>query len=153
MKLDFSSAEGRVLQVLSKNPRYWRAHYQLGMIYEAMRLFGAARVAYRVAISNGPKAWEPRNNLAVLLLEQKGGEAEAKTLLMEALSLAPREETLEARFNLALACWKLNEKGAAEKAALEVASSPLELPVVANAKRFLTHFPRRGTTRDMRAIR
>jgi Flp pilus assembly protein TadD len=118
-----------------------------------MRLFSAARVAYRMAISNGPKAWQPRNNLAVLMLEEKGGAKEAKALLLEALALGSLSETLEARYNLALACWKLGEMGAAEHAAREVAASPLELPVVANAKRFLTHFPRHATTRDMRAIR
>jgi tetratricopeptide (TPR) repeat protein len=140
MKLDFASAEGRVLKVLELNPRYWRAHYQLGMIYEAMRLTGAAKVAYRMALSNGPKAWQPRNNLAVLLLGEKGGAREAKVLLQEALALGRPDETLEARYNFALACWKLGEKGASERAAREVAARPNDLPVVVNARRFLKHF-------------
>lgn len=148
MKLDFASAEGRVLHVLGKNPRYWRAHYQLGMIYEAMRLFSAARVAYRMAISNGPKAWQPLNNLAVLLLEEKGGAREAKVLLQEALALGPAEDTLDARYNLALACFKLGEVGAAERAAREVAASPKDLPVVTNAKNFLKELSAGSLTRS-----
>jgi Flp pilus assembly protein TadD len=117
------------------------------MIYEAMRLFSAARVAYRMAISNGPRAWQPLNNLAVLLLEENGGAREAKHLLQEALALGPPSDTLEARYNLALACFKLGELGSAERAAREVAETNADLPAVSNARRFLKNLAADSLTR------
>jgi tetratricopeptide (TPR) repeat protein len=144
MKRDVERAERRVQHALSLNPGSWRAHYQLGLIYDALRMRDPAKAAYRNAIAHGPKAWEPRNNLATMLLEERtpASSREARLLLEQALALGPTADTLDARYNLALAHWQLGEKGASERAAREVAAVPVERPVVSNARRFLKNFAR-----------
>lgn len=142
MNRDLDRAERRVQQALALNPTSWRAHYQLGLIYDALRLREPAKVAYRTAITHGSRAWEPRNNLATLLLEERspGAAREARALLEQAIALGPAAETLDARYNLALAHWQLGEKHASERSARAVAASPHERSVVTDAKRFLKNF-------------
>lgn len=142
MELDLNKAEARVQQVLAINQANWRAHYQLGLIYDALKIRHAAKVAYGVAMRCGPKAWQPRNNLATLLLEERTPAAarEALSLLNEALTLGPVEELLDVHYNLALAFWQLGELKNSEQAAREVARSPRNCSVVTNAKRFLQNF-------------
>jgi tetratricopeptide (TPR) repeat protein len=142
MALDFDDAERRIQAALAASPYNWRAHYQLGMLYEALRLRTPALVAYRTAIAYGKDAWEPRNNLASLLLEFKTRSAalEARDVLEQALVSMPPKEALPVRFNLALAYWQLGEKNLSERNARSVAQSKTPLPVVTEAKRFLKNF-------------
>ncbi len=146
--LDFDDAERRVQAALKAAPYSWRPHYLLGMIYEALRLRTPAMVAYRTAIAYGTDRWEPRNNLAVLLLELKTESAakEARALLERALALKPPREALDLRYNLALAFWQLGDRVASERTARTVAQSGASLPVVETAKRFLTNFTRQSRT-------
>lgn len=142
MKRDIDSAERRAQHVLSFNPTSWRAHYHLGLIYDALKLRDAAMAAYRTAIRYGEQAWEPRNNLATMLLEEKKlpSAREAQRLLEEALDRGAPEETLDARYNLALAQWQLGERRASERSAREVARHKEDRSVVVDARRFLKNF-------------
>ncbi len=142
MARNLEQAENHVQRVLELDQGNWRAHYQLGLIYDALRLKGPARVAYRMAMKHGPRAWQPRNNLAVLLLEEHRGAAarEALTLLEEALALGADRDAPDARYNLALAHWQLGETRASENAARQAARATVDSPVVASAKRFLGNF-------------
>jgi tetratricopeptide (TPR) repeat protein len=146
--LDFDDAERRVQAALKAAPYAWRPHYLLGVIYEALRLRTPAMVAYRTAIAYGADQWEPRNNLAVLLLELKTESAakEARALLERALMLKPAKDALDLRFNLALAFWQLGDRLAAERTARAVAQSGSALPVVAEARRFLLTFSSQSRT-------
>lgn len=139
MARDLDQAERLALQVLATQPADWRAHHLLGTVYDALRLRGPAMVAFRAAIRHEPQAWQPRSNLAALLLEERSAPAaaEAKRHLEEALAVGPSEETLEARYNLALAHWQLGERAEAERTAKAVATSPSERPFVAVARSFL----------------
>lgn len=148
MRRDLEQAEQLVQRALELAPESWRAHYQLGLIYDALRLKGPASVAYRMAMKHGPRAWQPRNNLATMLLEERTATAarEALALLEEAIALGSNGDARDApdapdaRYNLALAHWQLGQRAASERAARQVASLVVNSPVVATAKRFLGNF-------------
>lgn len=145
MRRDLEQAEQLVQRALELAPESWRAHYQLGLIYDALRLKGPASVAYRMAMKHGPRAWQPRNNLATMLLEERTATAarEALALLEEAIALGSNGDAPDApdtRYNLALAHWQLGQRAASERAARQVASLVVNSPIVATAKRFLGNF-------------
>lgn len=142
-RLDVESAEEAVQRALELNPTNWRAHAQLGGIYETLRLRGPAQVAYRTAVALTDREWRPRNNLGTLLLEEGSPAAirEAQALLEQACALASEAERFVPRYNLALACWKLGERAASERHAREAAHlGPAGDPTVAEARRFLGNF-------------
>lgn len=141
LKLD--AAEAAIHQVLRRNPSNWRAHYHLGGIYETMRLRDLATHAYRNAAELAPNEWQPKNNLATLLLEhdELGTTLEARRLLENAVSAAPPGERFMPQFNLALACLKLGERATSEHHAREaVRIAPSSHSVAETAKRFLDNF-------------
>ena len=145
MRRDLEQAEQLVQRALELAPQSWRAHYQLGLIYDALRLKGPASIAYRMARKHGPRAWQPRNNLATILLEDRTAASarEALALLEEAITLGSNGDVPEApdpRYNLALAHWQLGLSTASERAAQQVADSAVDSPIVATAKRFLGNF-------------
>jgi len=148
MRRDLEQAEQLVQRALELAPESWRAHYQLGLIYDALRLKGPALVAYRMAMKHGPRAWQPRNNLATMLLEERSATSarEALALLEEAITLGSNgdapdaPDAPDARYNLALAHWQLGQSAASERAARQVACLAVNSPIVATAKRFLGNF-------------
>jgi len=103
MRLKLDDARLAAERVLKLEPTNWRAHHQLGIVFEAAKLKEKAMSFYRRAVELAPGEWAPRNNLAVLLLEQGSLTAkhEARALLEEAVKLGMREAA--AHFNLALA--------------------------------------------------
>jgi Flp pilus assembly protein TadD len=119
---DLDSAWLATQEALKLAPQESRAHAQLGGIAEALRLFPAALKAYRDAVRLDPRAWSPRNNLAILLLE--AGDAvslrEACTLLEQAAALAPEEP--QPRFNLALARHRLGDRAGSQAEARRAAA-------------------------------
>lgn len=141
--LNVAAAEAAVHEVLRRNPTHWRAHYQLGGIYETLRLLDLAQHAYRNAVALAPNEWQPRNNLATLLLEHEdpASATEARELLEKALQSAPADEQFMTHYNLALACWKLGHRAQSEQHAREAArTAPVTHAVAEDAKRFLKNF-------------
>lgn len=140
MQLRFDSAERALREVLRLNPAQWRAHYHLGGLYDALRDVPRARAAYRVAIELNPSAWEPLNNLATGLLEEGTPAAlgEARELLERAATLHRGPEGVTARYNLLLACWRLEDRAAARDVARALlAVAPPEHPLAAETQRLL----------------
>ena len=142
-KLNVDAAEAAVHEVLRRNPRSWRAHYQLGGIYETLRLFELAEHAYRNAVALAPKEWQPKNNLATLLLERHSVQAtsEARALLSAAVALAPEADQFMPEFNLALACMKLGDRLASARHARAAAVNvPKSHALAVTTAEFLKNF-------------
>lgn len=142
-QLNLEGAEAALHEVLRRSPGNWRAHYHLGGIYESLRLRDLAQHAYRNAAQLAPQEWQPKNNLATLLLEHDDVVAtlEARALLEHAMHAAPPTERFMPQFNLALACLKLGERAASERHAREaIRLAPSEHTVTESAKRFLENF-------------
>lgn len=142
-KLNVGAAEAAVHEVLRRNPKSWRAHYQLGGIYESLRLVELAQHAYRNATVLAPTEWQPKNNLATLLLETESicATTEARRLLEQATGHAPYHERFMPQLNLAIACYKLGELDSSERHAREaLKTAPPSHPVGETAKRFLKNF-------------
>ncbi len=141
--LNVGGAEAAVHEVLRRNPKSWRAHYQLGRLYETLRLIDLAQHAYRNATLLAPAEWQPKNTLATLLLETETVAAtnEARALLEQAVACAPHDERFMAQLNLAIACYKLGERAASERHAHEaMKTAPPSHPVGETARRFLNNF-------------
>ncbi len=84
----YASAISRFNEALARNPRFMRAHDNLGLCYEALDDPDAAIAHYREAISLNRQArskspWPPTN--LGILLRQRGETAEAASLFQEAL--------------------------------------------------------------------
>jgi protein O-GlcNAc transferase len=110
--LDFDTAEKRLQGTLKLFPQSWKAHYQLGVLYDALHWPREAQHEYEMAAQFNASAWEPLNNLGILLLEDdspKGAQA-AKTVLEKCVKLVPQAESIKPLYNLALAHVKLGEK-------------------------------------------
>ena len=140
MRKDYASAEKCLRQALRINGKSWRAHYQLGVVYELNKQAEQARHAYRAAIESDERAWEPVNNLAVMLLEDGSKEAlkEARHLLDRASAFTVRGDAVLIQYNLALACFRLGDKIGTRRAAQELLRiAPREHPMVVEATRVL----------------
>lgn len=140
MQLRFDGAERALREALRLNPSQWRAHYHLGGLYDALRDVPRARAAYRVAIDLNPTAWEPLNNLATGLLEDgtPASLREARELLERAARLHRGPEGITARYNLVLACWRLEDRAAAREVARDLlAVAPPGHPLAAETRRLL----------------
>ena len=140
MQLNFGSAEKALKKVLRLNPENARAHYHLGGLFDAVKDKAAARKSYRAAIACDPLAWEPLNNLAIMLLEEgtPASLAEARTLLDRAIRLGTRGDAILVRYNLALACYRLGDLSGTRRAAQELLKlAPVDHPMAAEAHRVL----------------
>lgn len=140
MQLRFDSAEQALKQVLKLNPNNWRAHFHLGGLCDALKDRMGAKKAYRAAIACDALAWEPLNNLAVMLLEERTRHsfAEARALLDRAIRLGSRGDAILVRYNLALACCGLDDAVGARRAALDLLKlAPPNHPMAAEAHRLL----------------
>lgn len=140
MRLRFDSAEKALKQVLRLDPKNARAHYHLGGLYDALKDKAAAKKSYRAAISNDSLAWEPLNNLAIMLLEEGTPTSltEARTLLDRAIRLGTRGDAVLIRYNLALACYRLGDLLGTRRAAQELIKlAPIDHPMATEAHRVL----------------
>lgn len=140
MQLRFDTAEKALKQVLKLNPKSWRAHYHLGGIFDALKDINAAKKSYRAAIACEPLAWEPLNNLAIMLLEEGTPAAltEARSLLDRAIRLGTRGDAILVRYNLALACYRLGDLPGTRRAAQELLKlAPTDHPMATEAHRVL----------------
>jgi tetratricopeptide (TPR) repeat protein len=140
MQRRFDTAEQALRKVLALDPHQWRAHYHLGGLYDALRLEPAAKNAYRAAIRCEPRAWEPINNLAVMLLEEGTPDAlrEARKFLEQAIGLEATGDAVMAHYNLALACFRLGDVPATRRAALSLLKlAPPDHPMAVEAHRVL----------------
>lgn len=126
MRLNLDEARGAAERALKLTPSDWRIHHQLGIVFEAASLKEKAISFYRRAVELAPEQWTPRNNLAVLLLEQRtpGADKEAKTHLELAVKHGGASAT--AHFNLALSQLRAGEKAQARQSA--TAASKLGAP-------------------------
>lgn len=142
-RLNLDAAESAIHEVLRRNPKNWRAHYQLGGVYETLKLRELALHAYRNAAMLAPDEWEPKNNLATLLLELDGPSAarEARELLEAAVQTAPEPKRFMPHFNLAIACLKLGDRTTSERHAREALDTvPASHALAPDAKRFMANF-------------
>lgn len=142
-RLKLDAAESAIHEVLRRNPKNWRAHYHLGGVYETLKLRDLALHAYRNAVMLAPDEWEPKNNLATLLLELDGPSAtrEARELLEEAVKAAPMPNRFMPHFNLAIACLKLGDRTTSERHAREALTTvPASHVLAPDAKRFMANF-------------
>lgn len=140
MQLRFDTAEKALRQVLRLNPQNWRAHYHLGGLFDAIKDFDMAKTEYRAAIACDSSAWEPRNNLAIMLLEEGTQDAlvEARTLLEGALRNQHKGDAVLVHYNLALACYRLGDAAGTRRAAQELLKrAPVDHPMAAEAQRVL----------------
>ena len=140
MQLRFDTAEHALKQVLKLNPNNGRAHFHLGGLCDAVKDRVGAKRAYRAAIACDALAWEPLNNLAVMLLEEHTLPAltEARTLLDRAIRLGHKGDAILVRYNLALACCGLKDVAGARRAALDLLKlAPVDHPMAAEAHRLL----------------
>lgn len=140
MRLRFDTAEKALKTVLKLSPNNWRALYHLGGLADAIKDKKEARRLYRAAITANPSAWEPLNNLAIMLLEDGKPDAlkEARTLLDRAILLGTAPDAIVVRYNLALACFKLGDKVGTRRAAQELLKlAPVDHPMAAEAQRVM----------------
>jgi tetratricopeptide (TPR) repeat protein len=140
MQLRFDSAEKALKQVLRINPKNARAHYHLGGLYDALKDKAAAKKSYRAAIVADVLAWEPLNNLAIMLLEEGTKESltEARILLDRAIRLGTKGDAVIIRYNLALACYRLGDVVGTRRAAQELLKlAPIDHPMATEAHRVL----------------
>ncbi|MGV3623689.1 MAG: tetratricopeptide repeat protein [Archangium sp.] len=140
MRLRFDTAEKALKHVLKLSPHNWRAHYHLGGLADAIKDKKEAKRRYRAAIVANPMAWEPLNNLAIMLLEEGGTDSlkEARTLLDRAVQLGAAPDAIVVRYNLALACFRLGDKEGTRRAASELMKlAPADHPMANEAKRVM----------------
>ncbi|PZR08241.1 MAG: hypothetical protein DI536_25380 [Archangium gephyra] len=140
MQLRFDTAEKALKQVLKLSPNNWRAHYHLGGLSDAVKDKKEAKRCYRAAIVANPMAWEPLNNLAIMLLEEGSADAlkEARTLLDRAVRLGTSPDAIVVRYNLALACYRLGDKEGTRRAATELMKlAPVDHPMASEARRVM----------------
>lgn len=140
MRLRFDSAERALKRVLRINPKNARAHYHLGGLFDAVKDKAAAKKSYRAAIECDELAWEPLNNLAIMLLEEGTPKslAEARALLDRAIRLGTRGDAIVVRYNLALACFRLGDLEGTRRAAQELLKlAPADHPMANEAHRVL----------------
>lgn len=140
MRLRFDTAEKALKTVLRLSPNNWRAHYHLGGLSDALKDKAHAKKCYRAAINANPHAWEPLNNLAIMLLEEGSKRAtdEAKTLLERAVRNGVTRDAIVTHYNLALAHLKLGDSYSARRVAKQLLElAPAEHPMAGEAQRLL----------------
>lgn len=140
MRLRFDTAEKALKTVLRINPNNWRAHYHLGGLSDAIKDKKHAKKCYRAAIDANPHAWEPLNNLAIMLLEEgtKKAVEEAKSLLERAVRNGVSPDAVVTHYNLALAHLKLGDSFSARRIAKELLKiAPADHPMAGEAQRML----------------
>jgi tetratricopeptide (TPR) repeat protein len=140
MQRRLDTAEFALRKVISLNPQNWRAHYHLGGLFDAVKDRAAAKKAYRAAMVAEPTAWEPLNNLAIILLEEGTTETvnEARLLLDRAIRLGATSDAIVTHYNLALACHRLGDVEGMKRAAIDLLKqAPADHPMVFEARRVL----------------
>ncbi|MFT3706733.1 MAG: tetratricopeptide repeat protein [Archangium sp.] len=140
MRLRFDTAEKALKTVLRLNPENWRAHYHLGGLSDAIKDKQHAMKCYRAAMAANAHAWEPLNNLAIMLLETgtKKAAEEAKLLLERAIRLGIGPDAVVTHYNLSLAYLKLGELAAVRRTAQHLLKvAPPEHPMATEAARLL----------------
>ena len=89
-KRDYATAEKSLQAAVAKDPKNFRAWYDLGFLYNATDRQSLAIDAYRKSITANPQVFESNLNLG-LLLENKG-DPEAAKYLAAAISLKPASQ-------------------------------------------------------------
>ena len=84
---DYPAAEKSLQEATSKDPKNFRAWYDLGFLYNATNRSSEAINAYRKSVEANPQVFESNLNLG-LLLERKG-DPEAAKYLAAAITLKP----------------------------------------------------------------
>jgi tetratricopeptide (TPR) repeat protein len=138
MSADFESCARCAARAIDLAPGDWRGYFQLGMVAEATKDLPHAAAAYTQAIARDGSQWRPHNNLGLVYLHQQRF-AEARQALQRAIELGPAQETLAARYNLALALFNLGETAASARQARDVVNlGPADTAVVEDARRLAT---------------
>ena len=109
----FEKAEKAFKKAREVNPNSGKAHFNLGELYFAAKLYEKAKEQYNLAMQKDPKDFEAFNGMGLLLLAGEQKPAEAKKYLFHALELAPGRK--EPMLNMALALYQLQEIDAAKK--------------------------------------
>lgn len=86
-KHDFPSAESTLNDVVAKDPKNFRAWYDLGFLYNATDRQTQAIEAYRKSVAANPQIFEANLNLGLLL--ERTGDPDAAKYLAAAITLKP----------------------------------------------------------------
>jgi Flp pilus assembly protein TadD len=113
-KQDYPAAEKSLLEATSKDPKNFRAWYDLGFLYNATNRQSEAIEAYRQSVEANPQVFESNLNLG-LLLERKGDPQAAK-YLAAAITLKPASHPEKSLSQAYLSLGHVLEKTSPEEA-------------------------------------
>ena len=86
-KQDYPTAEKSLQEATSKDPKNFRAWYDLGFLYNATNRQSDAIEAYRKSVDANPQVFESNLNLGLLL--ERRGDPQAAKYLAAAITLKP----------------------------------------------------------------
>ena len=136
-KNDFESAIPPLQKVLTEQPEFAFAHFQLAYVYTALKRTDEARAEYERAISLDPKMAEACLNLGILLLDRRPADAVAP--LRKAVELLPAQSRPRSLLAVAL------DRSGDEAGAMESFEAVLHLdPNDLTAIKYLGWFALRG---------
>lgn len=130
MRLKLDDARLAAERALKLEPSSWKANQQLGIIFETVHLKEKAISFYRRAVELAPSEWAPRNNLAVLLMEQKSPATEKEAKAHLEAAAASGQASAAAHFNLALLQVRAGQRAIA-KASAQLAARLAQRPELA----------------------
>jgi Flp pilus assembly protein TadD len=113
-KKDYPTAEKSLQEATSKDPKNFRAWYDLGFLYNATDRPSEAIEAYRKSVEANPQVFESNLNLG-LLLERKGDPQAAK-YLAAAITLKPASHPEKSLSQAYLSLGHVLEKTSPEEA-------------------------------------
>lgn len=91
---DFAAAEKDLTSAVKKNPKNFRAWFDLGFVYNATNRSPQAIDAYRKSVEANPQIFESTLNLGILLA-RSGDNVEAEKYLRDATKLKPTDQAEE----------------------------------------------------------
>lgn len=122
-KGDLEAGKRNYLAAIDRAPTMAALYFRLGNLYQRLNEPTAAMAQYRQVIKQDPGAAQAYNNLAWLMVEQKGDLNEALDFVERAIVLAPRE--LAFKDTLA---WVYRAKGDYAKAESELQAIISKMP-------------------------
>lgn len=123
-KHDFDTAERSLQDVVGKNPKNYRAWYDLGYIYNATNRPQQAIEAYQKSVEANPEIFESNLNLGLLLAQAK--DPSAARYLAKAITLKPASHPEQSLSQAYLSLGHVLEKDQPEEA-LKVYQKAAEL--------------------------
>src|SRR4051812_46644348 len=107
-KKDYAAAEKELIAATEKNPKNYRAWFDLGFVYNATDRTPQAVEAYRKSVAADPTVFEATLNLGLLLA--RANDPEAEKYLREATKLKPASHAEEAWYRAWLSLGQFLQK-------------------------------------------